>query len=128
MGFLDTLPDAIYAAFKDKLRTATYYEPATASSGVLDDLGDPQEVSHPAHGCQGFFENYSAVTMKQSGMEEGDLKVCLFASSLPAGVVPQKDGLVYMKLRWFQIRERKTDPAEALWELQSFELKKAPTL
>lgn len=129
-GILDgSLAQSIYDGFKDQLLTAIYYERLVADSGGTDELGDPTAVADLPHDCQGFIDEYSATVRAQAGIPETDLKVCLFGKSLD--VTPARGGMVqitgpagsiYLD-RWFQVREKRIDPAGALWELQSFEIK-----
>jgi hypothetical protein len=105
---------------------------AIPASGALDKGGDPIDPPAPDdHDAQGFIDRYSEFTQAQAGIPRDDLKLCLFGKSLPDGVAPEKDDICQVTGpagsifagRWFQIRERAIDPAGALWECQSFEIK-----
>jgi hypothetical protein len=134
MGILDgSLAQSIYDGFKGQLLTATYRERVVPDSGGTDELGDPQDVADVEHDCEGFVDLYSATTRAQAGIPATDLQLNIFAKSMD-GVVPQRDGIfeitgpvgsIYLG-KWYQVRNRDVDPAGALWQLQSFEIK-APT-
>lgn len=130
MGLLDgELAQSIYDGFAGKLLTARYHAHTVPDSGALDALGDPIDTDTVPTACEGFIDAYSAFTRAQAGIPDTDMKVCLFGKSMP-GVTPERDGLVEITGpagsiyagRWFQIRERRVDPAGALWECQSFEV------
>ena len=129
VGILDgSIAQSIYDGFKDKLLTGTYWQRSVPDSGGLDALGDPQDVASTSYTFQGFVDLYSAVTRAQAGIPDTDLKVCIFAKSLT--VEPQRDGIVKITGpagsvyhgKFYQVREKRIDPAGALWELQSFEI------
>lgn len=134
MGILDgSLAQSIRDGFKGQLLTAIYYASSVPASGGKDALGDPTSVARVPHDCEGFVDLYSVTTRAQAGIPETDLKVCIFAKSMD-GVTPERDGLVEITGpatsiyagKWYQVRKQGIDPAGALWELQSFEVK-APT-
>lgn len=133
MGLLDGgLAQSIHDGFTGKLLTAQLRKRSIPASGGLDRAGDPIVPPSPTdHPCEGFIDAYSAFTMAQAGIPDTDLKLCLFGKSLPNGVRPEKDdiakitgpdGSIYAG-RWFQVRKSAIDPAGALWECQSFEIK-----
>lgn len=113
---------AIFAGFKGKLLKGTLRRSGVAASGGLDARGDPIVGEPETWGCEGFVDNYSAFTRAQAGIPETDLKVCIFASSLPAGVQPRREDKVLMRAKWYQLRDVGADPAQALWECQAFEV------
>lgn len=131
MGLLDgDLQAAIYKGFKGKLLKGVLRQTSVPDSATLDDLGDPLDTDAlPDVRIEGFVDRYSAFTLAQPGFPQTDMKVCIFAGSCP-GVRPKGHNLVRLDYkagaRWFHIREGdggvKTDPAEALWECQAYEI------
>jgi hypothetical protein len=120
VGLLDgDIAKAIYAGFKNKLLTGTL-RVETESMGN-DEYGDPLATVITTHTIQGFTDEYSAFFRAQSGIPDTDLKVGIFAQSIP-GITPSKDDKVKFRSTWYQIRKVNTDPAIALWECQSFEI------
>lgn len=136
MGLLDGgLAQSIYDGFRGQLLTAKLRKRTVPTSGALDRAGDPIDPPAPTDQvCEGFIDRYSDFTHAQAGIPRDDLKLCIFGKSLPDGVRPEKDDIAQITGpvgsefygRWFQIRQRAIDPAGALWECQSFEIK-APT-
>lgn len=129
MGLLDgDLARSIFAGFTGKLLTGALRKVAVAESGALDQRGDPLDSAPALHACEGFTDLYSETFRAAAGIPKGDLKVCIFAESLPAGVIPEIDDKARMDhggrlgAKWYQIRARDIDPAGALWECQSFEI------
>lgn len=123
-----SLAQSIYDGFKGKLLTGTYSKRTVPDSGGLDALGDPQDVASTSYTFEGFIDLYSAITRAQAGIPDTDLKLCIFAKSLT--VEPERDGIaeitgpagsIYVG-KFYQVREKRIDPAGALWELQSFEI------
>ncbi len=126
MGLLDgQLASAIYAGFKGKLLVCALRQASVVESGGLNELGDPITVNPTSYGCQGFTEDYDEAYRLRAGIPLTDLKVCLFAKSLPAGVKPAKDDLASVTragvATWYQLRRVATDPATALWTCQAYE-------
>jgi len=124
MGLLDgDLAKAVYGAFKGRLLKGVIRQSVVASSGGLDDLGDPLASAPIETTIQGFAEDYSESFRVSAGIPMGDVKVNIFAESMP-GNRPSKDDLVRLdrgaRSTWYQIRRVATDPAEALWTCQSF--------
>jgi hypothetical protein len=100
MGLLDgDLAAEVAAALSAELLTGTLMRTSPATSAGLDEHGDPVD----------------AVT---------DVKVSLLAGTLPAGVRPTKDDLVHLADAWHQVRAVRTDPATAVFECQSFEVRR----
>ena len=131
MGLLDgQLAKAIYAGFKGRLLKGRLYRTETGESAGLDELGDEVAPSLVSYGLEGFDDNYSAFYRATAGIPDTDVKVCIFAASLPAGIRPTKDDRVVLiragAERWFQLRADATDPAEALWECQAYEIDAPP--
>lgn len=131
MGLLDgDLAASIYAGFKGKLLKGIIRQTATPESGGLDQLGDdiddPVPVDTP---CEGFTEAYSLAYRQRAGIPQGDLKLCIFAASIPR-ITPGLDDKARLDRKsgsqWYQIREAATDPAGALWECRAFEIKAPP--
>lgn len=120
MGLLDDIPKQIYKGFKGKLKKATLRR-ASPSVG-LDALGDPQSVTITTYTCEGFTDKFSAFYATQSGIPLTDILWNVFASSLPAGFIPQKDDQILYGSQWYQIRTVTTDPATALWSGAAFKI------
>jgi len=119
-GLLDgQLASAIYAGFKNKLLVGTLRRRAVDEAEGLDALGDPQHFTETDYTCQGFVDNYSEFFRMSLGIPDTELKVCIFAKSLPAGVRPLKDDLVRFQSIWYQLKTVATDPATALWECRA---------
>lgn len=121
MGLLDQLADKIYAGFKNKLHTGLIRQVSNATSGGLDQYGDPIDTGTTDTACQGFTDQYSDFFRMQAGIPETDLKVCLFASSM-TGITPAKDDKVKLNDVWYQLRKVETDPATALFVCQAFQI------
>lgn len=124
MGILDgQLAKQIYAGFKGRLLRGRLRRIVSPSG--LDANGDPVGGKTEIKKLEGFTDNYSDFS-RANGIPETDLKVCIFTSSLPPGYRPLKDDKVGMTQagveRWFQLRRDATDPAEALWTCQAFEI------
>lgn len=116
-GLLDgQIASAIYAGFKDKLLKGHLRRALT--TGTPDDAGDPVPAGATLYPCQGFTEEYDDHN-RPVGVPETDLKVNIFAKSLPAGVRPLKDDLQSFTqagvVTWYQLRNAMIDPAGALW-------------
>jgi hypothetical protein len=131
MGLLDgDLAESIYQGFKGKLLSGIFYQRIVPESGALDALGDPTDLGYTPTPCEGFTDGYSAFTRAQAGIPETDLKLCIFANSMP-GVVPTQGNFAVLNTKlgpkWYEVRKRATDPAVALWECQAFEIPE-PTL
>lgn len=127
MGLLDgDLATAIFAGFKGKLLRGVIRQSPAPISGALDADGDPEPAPDPTDTpCEGFTEDYSDAFRERAGIPETDLMVNLFAASIP-GIRPTKDDKVRLDRQgvgqWYQLRKAATDPAEALWVCQSFEI------
>lgn len=120
VGLLDgQLASAIYAGFKNKLLIGTFRRRAIDETEGLDELGDPRSVVETDYSCQGFTDNYSEFFRATFGVPDTDLKVCIFAKSLSAGVRPLKDDLVRFQSIWYQLKTVSVDPATALWECRA---------
>lgn len=117
VGLLEgQIASAIYKGFKDKLLKGTLRRLAADAATGLDKLGDPINIEKTDYACQGFVDEYSEFMRAQAGIPDTDLKVCIFAKSLPASIKPQLDDLVQFKSIWYQLKSPiGTDPAIALW-------------
>lgn len=123
MGILDgPLADTVFNAFRGKLKTGVLRITAHPISGALDGRGDPTEAAPTDYPIEGFTSRYSDYARAQLGIPDTDLKVSIFAKSLPAGIEPAKDSKVRIGNQWHQIRRLSIDPAGALWVCQSFEI------
>lgn len=127
MGLLDGgIASAIYKGFKGKLLKGTLRREQPVGSAGLDSLGDPLATDPLTWACQGFTEDYSDFYRAQAGIPAGDVRVNVFAASLPRGIRPQKDDQVAFVragvTTWFQLRKNGTDPAEALWASPGFQI------
>lgn len=126
MGLLNgQISDAIWGGFKGKLLTAALRQEVPASSGGLDEFGDPMDVGVLLTATEGFTARYSDYFAAQAGYPETDLKCCLFARPMN-GIRPGKDDKIKIVRagveEWYQVREAKIDPAGALWICRSFSI------
>ena len=120
MGLLDgQIASAIYAGFKNKLLKGTLRRRTAIVTMGLDELGDAVRTESTDYACQGFVDEYSEFFRATAGIPDTDLKVCVFAKSLPSGVRPLKDDLVKFGSVWYQLKIVNTDPATALWECRA---------
>lgn len=124
-SFLENqLPNALFAGFKGKTLQGRLRRTTSGASGDLDAEGDPTAVGADFHALEGFPDNFSAYFRATAGIPEADVKLCIFARSLPAGITPSKDDQIGLTRNgvetWYQLRKDATDPAEALWECQAF--------
>lgn len=120
MGLLDgDIAKQIFAGFKGKLLKGTL-RVETESMGN-DEYGDPLATTITTHAMEGFTDEYSAFFRAQSGIPDTDLKVCIFAQSMP-GMTPAKDDKAKFRNQWYQIRKVDVDPADALYICQSFSI------
>src|ERR1044072_2481398 len=108
MGLLDhDLAKAIYAGFKGKLLKGVLRKMVAPVSGGLDAHGDPIGAEPALLNIEGFDEAYSAMFRAQAGIPDSDVKVNIFAQSIP-GVTPSKDDTVKLVragvATWDQIR------------------------
>lgn len=124
-SFLDDMPAAIFAGFKGKLRGGIIR--ALSEGTGIDAHGRPTGAVPTDHPIEGFSDQYSAFTRAAAGIPDTDLKVCIFAASLPPGFVPQKDMIARLDPPagpvWYKLRGADTDPATALWICPAFEIK-----
>lgn len=125
MGLLDgDLAQSIYDGFRGQLLTGVLRKRAIANSGGLDRAGDPIAPLAPTdYPIEGFVDRYSDFTRAQAGIPATDLRLCIFGKSLPAGIEPAKDDIAQLGGVWYQVRERAIDPAGALWDCRSFQIK-----
>jgi len=125
VGLLDgQLAQAVYDGFKGKLLGGALRREVLGESSGLDEFGDPISPTPQVWSLQGFTDEYSDFYKASSFVPTTDLKVNVFAKSLPAGIRPQKDDKVSLTqagvTTWYQVRKVATDPATALWVLQSY--------
>lgn len=116
------IADLIYKGFKNKLLTGTLRRRAASAAVGLDEYGDPISSPPTDWTCQGFTDEYSEFLRGSLGIPDTDLKVSIFAKSLPSGVRPLKDDLVRFQSVWYLLRTVGTDPATALWVCQATKL------
>lgn len=119
MALLDDLAKAVSDAFKGLLLSGVIRQIAYPSSGALDSFGDPVDGLAVETACEGFVEGYSDYYRATAGIPDNDVKVNLFAQSMP-GITPGKDDTVMLGATWYQIRKVQTDPATAMWTCQAF--------
>jgi hypothetical protein len=125
MGLLDgDLAAEVAAALSAELLTGTLMRTSPATSAGLDEHGDPVDAVTRTWDVVGFREDYTAAYRASAGVPETDVKVSLLAGTLPAGVRPTKDDLVHLADAWHQVRAVRTDPATAVFECQSFEVRR----
>jgi len=121
-GLLDgDIASAIYAGFKNRLLKGGLRRVST--TGTPDASGDPVPAGSVLWLCQGFTEDYDDHN-RPAGIPETDLKVNIFAKSLPVNVRPRKDDTVNFvqagATTWFQLRNATIDPAGALWTCRAY--------
>lgn len=120
------LANSIWLAFKDRLLsgTATRRDPAT--SGALDDHGDPIDLEPLSWTVQGFTDQYSRNTRAVAGIPDTAVKVCIFSQSSPDYMPKQDDvvtlGTVSPKTVRILPGPIDIDPAGALWTCQGQEI------
>jgi hypothetical protein len=127
VGLFDgQIASAIYAGFKGKTLVCALRTTRVASSGGLDALGDPLALSPTTYPCEGFDDAYSDAYKLAAGIPLTDVKVNIFAKSLPDGVRPGKDDIASVTragvVSWFQLRKADIDPAGALWVCQAYKI------
>lgn len=116
------LAQSIYEGFKGKLLKGELRRYGGAVT--LDSHGDPGPASYEAWTIEGYEDNYSAFFRSNAGIPDTDFKLCFFAASAdPAGLVPQENDVANLGRGWASVRKAATDPAQALWECQSFRIK-----
>lgn len=127
MGLLDgDLANEIYEGFKGELLTGIFRQAVPTVSGGLDRYGDDAAPDVPVDtDCEGWTEFYSAAFAARSGIPDTDVQVNIFSASMP-GITPTPDDIVRLDRAgvstWYQVRKKATDPAQAVWQLQSFEI------
>ena len=89
-------------------------------SSTLDALGDPSNTTYATYSMKGMVDTYSAMYRSRAGIPETDVKLLVIAGTL--SVTPQKDDQVKFRSKWYQVRAVDTDPAEAAWEMRSYEV------
>jgi hypothetical protein len=131
-GLLDGgLDRSIYAGFRGKLLKGVIRQ--AAASGSLDGHGDPTAITAPLTPCEGFTDGYSAFTRAQAGIPSSDVRVNIFAASMP-GITPAEGNQVRLDRRgagstWYQLRGLiEIDPANVLWNCQAFVMKAPPNV
>lgn len=124
------LARTIYAAFRGKLRGGVIRRATVPAGTPLNDHGDPETTIPQDTKIEGFAEGYSRTTRAQANIPGTDVKVNIFAASCP-GLRPAAGMQVRLDKKdrgrtisqWYQIRGPvEADPAEVLWECQSFEI------
>lgn len=120
-GLLDgQISRAIYAGFRGKLLKGKLRRSQNAVSGGLDSLGDPAAASPEDYTLEGFREEYSAFYRSQAGIPTEDVRIIVLARSL--SVAPRAGDQVQISGQWYRVRQVRTDPATATYDLQSFAL------
>lgn len=128
-GLLDgDLAKSIYRGFRGKLRAGVIRRALVPAGSELDAHGDPVALAPQLTALEGFAEGYSRFTRAQAGIPETDVKLSIFAASMP-GIVPAIGNQVRLDRRdagrvssiWYQIKGPvDIDPAGVLYECQSF--------
>lgn len=110
------LRNAIAKGFKGKLRVGTL---TRMIPGGLDEYGDIIPATPQNFRVEGFVDTYSDFYRAQAGIPQNDVKIVLIAGN--SATEPKKeDEISFAGYPTYQVREIKTDPAFATWELQSF--------
>lgn len=112
----------VYSAFKGKLLSGTLRRESVDESSGLDEFGDPITQDASTWDCQGFVDEYSEFIRAQARIPDTDLKISIFAKSLPSGIRPVQGDQVKFRGTWYQLRNADTDPAEALWVCRGYEI------
>lgn len=115
---LSQIKNQVNAGLKDQLLDGTLRR-ASAPTAV-DVNGDATGITYTEFSMKGMVDTYSAFYRQQAGIPETDVKILILAGSL--SVRPQKDDQVKFRSKWYQVRMVDTDPAEATWEIQAFEI------
>lgn len=114
----------VFAAFKGQLQKGLIRQIGSVTSGGLDDYNDPIDGIPVLTACEGFVEDYDDSYRARAGIPDMDVKVNIFAQSIPA-ITPTKDDQVQMPKDtgpWYQLRRIRRDPATAMWSCQAFEI------
>jgi hypothetical protein len=93
-------------------------------STTVDSLGNPVLSTPATYTFRGFDDEYTAAYRAMAGIPERDIKIVVAGSSI--ATVPLQNDKVTIRGAWYQVRKVVTDPARAVYELQSF-LIEAPT-
>lgn len=114
------IANAIYQGFKGKLLKGTLTRKIADEEVELDKLGDPKNTEPTVWQVEGFTDAYSRFTKATAGIPDTDLRVNIFAKSLPTGVRPEMDDVVYFNGEHYILRASiEVDPAGALWQCQA---------
>jgi hypothetical protein len=88
-------------------------------STTADERGNPEETDED-YPLRGFTEGYSATYRAVAGIPSTDLAVNIIAASI--ATTPKIDDRVTMRGTTYRIRSVTTDPAQAMWVCQAFEV------
>lgn len=117
MGLLDDqIKAAIAKGFNGKLLAGTLRKTTTTGR---DQYGDPVTTTTD-YPCQGFVDDYSAVTRMAAGIPATDSRVTLIAGLCAAE--PTIGDKVQFSGQWWQARAVGRDPANATYECQSYKV------
>lgn len=119
-----SLARQVFAAFRGKLLKG-YLRRMVSLGGEPDEYGDVTVSVFPqVWSLEGFEDTYDDRYRAVAGIPETDVRVSVFAQSLPAGISPRKDDMVGLirngVTNWYQLRTVQTDPAQAMWTCQAF--------
>lgn len=90
--------------------------PGTRTSGNQSGGTNPTEATFAA---AGFVQDFSAYELAQGLVEVGDRKICLYGASIASGVAPSTNDKVTIGGSTYRIRTVKTDPANAVYVVQT---------
>lgn len=121
-SFLDQMAAQLYEGFRGKLHSGAIRRMAGGSA--LDAKGRPIGQAPVLIPCEGFEDDYSALTRAQAGIPLTSVRVNIFGASIGDGLPPRMDELVRLDPpsgpRWYKLKERiATDPAGALWQCEA---------
>ena len=119
-AILDNLQKAIYDGFKGKLHEGRLHRRVTSATAVLD-VNGKAPATPASWALEGFVDQYSPFTI--GGIPKDAEKVCIFGYSLEEGTIkPKKGDVVAIDGIYYHLDQAVTDPAAALYEIQSHQI------
>jgi hypothetical protein len=120
-SLLDGIAAEIHKGFTGKLHAGTLFR--QTAGGVNDEYGDPITPVPTEYLFEGFVDDYDDRYRAVAGISVGDVSVNIISGSITTS--PQKDDTVVFTNGpragvVFQLRNRRTDPAQALWTCGAF--------
>lgn len=123
LSFLDInnnngLRSQLAKGFKGKLLVGVL---TRTENGVPDDNGVPS-TTEAKYRVEGFVDHYTAFYRKSAGIPEHDVNVVLISGNCDVNPI-KGDKVKFPNYKKYQVRDLKSDPALAVFECQSFEVK-----